>query len=355
MYISFFDLIIFFVSTLGGVASFLTAIRQALPPKKKRCSSFLIWLTLLLAIVQIEIGFSRVWIAGNHFIFCNLFGIAAITMMSLFGPLLFLHYKSSCDPKFIIKTKQRFHFLLPLLVAFITVSFIISTNNQMIQTNSYKKTLNMVNIISFLLYVIFLLKKTPGKVGISKKESPTLALYLTVISVLMILPFGSRESSIFHIAQILVSIIFVLIYFKCEHNPEISHLMNTENEKHHYLQSRLNNLNIDRIILNINQLAQGEKVYRDENISLNSFSSKLGITPHQLSELLNTKFEKNFFNFINELRVEDAKDLLKYRSDLTVTEIAFQTGFNSTSSFYRSFKRKFGVAPSFFREIAEVA
>lgn len=54
-------------------------------------------------------------------------------------------------------------------------------------------------------------------------------------------------------------------------------------------------------------------------------------------------------NFIKEKRLNKAEDLLKY-SDYSVNEICFQTGFNDTSHFTRTFKKRNKVSPLAFRK-----
>ncbi len=59
----------------------------------------------------------------------------------------------------------------------------------------------------------------------------------------------------------------------------------------------------------------------------------------------------SFFEYINSLRVEEAKLLLKQTSkkQLTVIEIAYMVGFNNKVSFNSTFKKITGQTPSEFR------
>lgn len=60
----------------------------------------------------------------------------------------------------------------------------------------------------------------------------------------------------------------------------------------------------------------------------------------------------NFFEFINFYRIQDAAFLLTETDadSLQITEIAYQVGFNNRTSFYRAFKKEFGVTPSEYRK-----
>jgi AraC-like DNA-binding protein len=95
-----------------------------------------------------------------------------------------------------------------------------------------------------------------------------------------------------------------------------------------------------------------EKIYRDENISLQSLSGKLSITPHQLSRIINENLNKNFPDFINTYRVEEAKRILAdpNQADRKILTIAFDVGFNTKVAFNTAFKKHTKMTPSQFRK-----
>ena len=63
-----------------------------------------------------------------------------------------------------------------------------------------------------------------------------------------------------------------------------------------------------------------------------------------MSLLFNREMGKSIREYINELRIRDAKVLLK-TTNLTVTDIAFTVGFNSSNYFAELFKKKEGLSP----------
>ncbi|MNR66287.1 DNA-binding transcriptional activator FeaR [compost metagenome] len=62
--------------------------------------------------------------------------------------------------------------------------------------------------------------------------------------------------------------------------------------------------------------------------------------------------DKHFFDFVNEYRIEKAKEILKdpLQKELTILEILYKVGFNSKSSFSSSFKKYTGKTPTDFRK-----
>ena len=97
-----------------------------------------------------------------------------------------------------------------------------------------------------------------------------------------------------------------------------------------------------------------ERSYLNSKLTLAQLAEQLGISSNYLSQVINEQFEKNFFDYINGQRVEEAKRLLtdNNRSDSNILKIALDAGFNSKSSFYTAFNKHVGVTPSQYRKSA---
>lgn len=93
-----------------------------------------------------------------------------------------------------------------------------------------------------------------------------------------------------------------------------------------------------------------EEFFADADITLTSVSEELGVSSHQLSSFLNNYYGQNFNDYINTFRIEKAKKLLLKERERTVLEIGFQVGFNTSSTFYKAFQRKVGMAPGKYRK-----
>jgi AraC-like DNA-binding protein len=102
----------------------------------------------------------------------------------------------------------------------------------------------------------------------------------------------------------------------------------------------------------LNQFMLSRKPYLDPELNLVGLAELFGTTPHRLSYIINTGFNKNFFNFISNYRVEEAKSLLLYpkSEQYSVLGIAFESGFNSKTSFNNTFKKITGLTPSGFKK-----
>ncbi len=89
------------------------------------------------------------------------------------------------------------------------------------------------------------------------------------------------------------------------------------------------------------------RYYQDPELSLSSLAEKLGLTTHELSRIINAVLKKSFSDFINEYRVQDAARKMQDPAfdHITLLGIAFESGFNSQSSFNRIFKQTTGKSP----------
>mgnify|MGYP003575508170 CR=1 FL=1 len=95
-----------------------------------------------------------------------------------------------------------------------------------------------------------------------------------------------------------------------------------------------------------------QKLYLNQSLTIEEFSNDIGAPYRDVSNIINQHFNTNFFEFINNRRVEEAKRMLAdpaYDS-LSIQEVLHESGFNSTSAFQRFFKRLTGVSPRVYRK-----
>lgn len=102
---------------------------------------------------------------------------------------------------------------------------------------------------------------------------------------------------------------------------------------------------------NLTKLMVNEKVYLNHDLRLNDLAKQLNISSHQASQLINESFGVNFNDYINNYRLFDAKESLCSAEFQNISEIAYRSGFNTRTSFYKAFKKKFGKTPTEFRNM----
>lgn len=103
-------------------------------------------------------------------------------------------------------------------------------------------------------------------------------------------------------------------------------------------------------------LMTNEKPYLESNCSIGLIADKINLPLYLVSHIINNEFYKNFSDFINVYRINDAQLLLK-RSDyghIKISSIAYECGFNSLSSFNKAFKKVLRMTPTEYRKMSNL-
>jgi len=121
-----------------------------------------------------------------------------------------------------------------------------------------------------------------------------------------------------------------------------------EKPKGKYLKSGLTDEKAEQFYIRLLSLMTEDKVYTNSELSLSELARMLDINPNYLSQIINEKENKSFYDFINSYRVEEFKRLISNPKNrqFTLMAIAYDCGFNSKSSFNRYFKKMTDLTPS---------
>jgi AraC-like DNA-binding protein len=165
----------------------------------------------------------------------------------------------------------------------------------------------------------------------------------------------AENRSVFMVALVLL-LIFIFYFvnkviLKALRQPEIFAGI-AQNETSKYLGSNLTPSQIEEYKKQLLALLRTEKPFLNPQVSLADLSEKLSVSTKHLSQVINQSFNKNFFDFINNYRIQEVQQILKESRDdkLTVLEAMYEAGFNSKSSFNTAFKKETGRTPSEFRK-----
>ena len=89
----------------------------------------------------------------------------------------------------------------------------------------------------------------------------------------------------------------------------------------------------------------------NEQFGVSELVAKMGVSRSLIHRKLKSAANQSFSQFIREIRLKKAKDLLE-QEKLTVSEIAYNVGFGSPSYFIKCFHEKFGFAPGEYLKYA---
>jgi AraC-like DNA-binding protein len=119
-------------------------------------------------------------------------------------------------------------------------------------------------------------------------------------------------------------------------------------QKEKYQKSGLTEEASSELLQELRRLMADEALYKRSDLSIDDLSSKLGVHPNYLSQVINQKEKMHFYDFVNTYRIEEFKRLiaLQKNQQFTLLSLAYDCGFSSKTSFNRFFKKATGLTPS---------
>jgi AraC-like DNA-binding protein len=123
-------------------------------------------------------------------------------------------------------------------------------------------------------------------------------------------------------------------------------------QKEKYQKSSLDSEQAVQLAVLLTEKMQENSLYLDSQLTLPQLASAIATTPHYLSQAINGHLGKNFFDFVNEYRIEEAKRRIGAveKGRMNVLAIALDSGFSSKSAFYTAFKRHTGMTPGEYKQ-----
>lgn len=317
-------------------------------------------MTLRISSLQTELGFFQL-IDDGFFL--------------LYGPLFYVYVKLVIYNDFTLN-KRIWPHLVPYI--FVTLFLIFSFGTKSVQPVSQSDNNSLpwyIHVISYSLYLPILIylglayKELLGYREIIRKRFSRiddinlnwLSFTLKTMGSITILSlvhnfFVISGNNYLYSTSLLLFLAFLFYFvnhviFKALKQPEIFAGIDLK-EVEKYLGSNLTNEQIGELKSQLLDLFSEEKVYMNPQINIGELAEKLETSSKSLSQVINLSFNKNFFDFINSFRIEEAKNIMLNTNDvhLTVLEVMYQSGFNSKSSFNTAFKKATGQTPTQFKK-----
>lgn len=145
-------------------------------------------------------------------------------------------------------------------------------------------------------------------------------------------------------------LVSMLIFFGLSQSPVCEGIETKaeEDAKDPALKDKFDQRLVDQLVAYM----ETEKPYLLPALTLEKLSQQSRIQMRVLSNIINRQFECNFFEFINNYRVDEAKRLLAdvSQKDKSMLDVMMDVGFNSKATFNTLFKKKVGMTPSEYRK-----
>ena len=161
---------------------------------------------------------------------------------------------------------------------------------------------------------------------------------------------------VFLYASLILLLIFTFFFInrvlvKALNQPEIFAGIELQEAREKYTGSKLNEDELEQYFSHLLSILEKEELYLNPDLTLQALAERLQISSKVLSQVINQRSGKNFFDFINSYRCEEAKNLMRTSDPkVTILEILYEAGFNSKSSFNKEFKKLNGTTPTEYRK-----
>ncbi len=103
---------------------------------------------------------------------------------------------------------------------------------------------------------------------------------------------------------------------------------------------------------NLLELLIRDKIYKENNLTLELLAQKLQTNRHNASQVINEHFNMSFFELINQYRIKEAKDLLEndLHKNMKIIDVAYEVGYNNKVTFNKSFKKETSLTPTQYQD-----
>ncbi|MCK8522204.1 helix-turn-helix domain-containing protein [Aquimarina sp. D1M17] len=291
------------------------------------------------------------------------------TWYLLFGPLLYSYITKFYNSEF----KVRWYHYAPAIICLIlsVICFYITNGFQNVKDHRndlvfyffWSITSPWLSALSLLIYLIiikdfisFYRHHPESQYETTRKKWTSLLFKLffvftiSFISYYILVKFPFFNSTWDYAISFSMSLSIYTIGYMVYKEPSIfngellSHLFIKSSNQSEFTESTKEEF-YSRLLICI----ENEKPYLDNNLRLVQLADKVGFSSHILSKLINEKAKKNFNQFINDYRLEEAKKLLIEDTTTSIKTIYFDVGFNNKATFNAAFKNKFKCTPSEYK------
>jgi AraC-like DNA-binding protein len=143
---------------------------------------------------------------------------------------------------------------------------------------------------------------------------------------------------------------FLLVSLVLARTPKLSTEV-AEAAREAYAVSTLTHVDCAAVLAKLDALMQEQRAFEDADLDLAALAARAELSPHQLSELINTRLGKSFSRFLRERRVAAARRMLTEAPHASVLSVGLSVGFTSQSNFYEAFREITGMTPGRYRKL----
>jgi AraC-like DNA-binding protein len=269
------------------------------------------------------------------------------SLQAILGPLIYFYTLSFTNESFAFRRKHVIYLAPLLILQFLAVNEEYAKWMQVMEAVVPCIALYWIIFIGLAIRMVLKNKlwlETADNFDKNWIGSFLLGNFFLAISYIIYLQFEENGQNLFAIAFMIVSILSSLLYLHFQYDKPKTIVRN----------KKFNPDIAVRLARDIDDLID-QKVFLDPELTMPKMAEMLNISTHMLSQNINNYYGQNFSDFINSHRLKYAARKLENSSELHVkiAVIAYESGFNSLSSFNSIFKKTYKITPSQYRAEAK--
>ncbi|MEY8758702.1 helix-turn-helix domain-containing protein [Chryseobacterium tongliaoense] len=338
---TFGEQMLFFFSAVGAFNGLLLGIYLLFIKKARYLPDFFLGLLLLMLSLRVGISVCIYFYPDWPDIIPHL-GLSALFFT---GPALYYYIKSSFLPEqFNIKNCRNTFGILTAILGVAGLLYMVypNTGERYFGTFIYTEWTVFVFLSVYQYYLLS---------GKYQKNPNQFILPVLLSNVIIFLTYQLISTGWVQIYCAGGSLVFSFVLYAnflilFNHKSQAAAIK----EANKYSNKKISDEKADSFVSKLERLMESEELYKNPNLKLSDLATKMNISAHQLSQLLNDNLGKSFSTYINEYRIEEACEKIENGTYLKIEEIGYEVGFNSKSTFFSTFKKIKNTTPLLYKQ-----
>ncbi|WP_405381153.1 helix-turn-helix domain-containing protein [Maribacter sp. LLG6340-A2] len=284
----------------------------------------------------------------------------------LWAPSLFFYVKTKFIDLNITSTAIILHYT-PFLIVLVCL-IILGNFNALPHGNSFMDSIrflindNWIKTAHLFIYLALIFKIFKNQETQMGKSSKNWIKTLMVFILILIVFLGTRAEfehiytydyiSKYFIAVyfiLFISILSILLLIQPDVVTELITPHHSNNPiKDKYKNSGLTTTMSTQLKSQLVDLLEQDKIYLDNTLTLAKLATVMNVDRYSLSQVINQELNKNFYELINDYRIQEAVNIIESKEDKQVLDLIYESGFNNKVSFYKAFKKRMHMTPKDF-------
>ncbi|MGB7393917.1 MAG: helix-turn-helix domain-containing protein, partial [Pricia sp.] len=290
-------------------------------------------------------------------------------LLFVWGPSFYLYFRNKIIPEdslTILSKLIHFGFFFFSLILLLILGNNSSNAKNLVVETSFEFLNNIwIKVIYFSAYFVLILTRyLQFRHNLIKRERNWLKALITFFFLLLLITAVRAELYRIHsydvITRYLAAFVFsgfiivsgILFFLFPEFVTGSATMAKSQNDDkdRKYKNSGLTEDMSETLKHKLTENMMDGKLYLNSTLNLNGLAEAMNTDRYSVSQVINQKYGKNFYEYINDFRIEECIRLIEQSHEkiALIDDLVYECGFNNRVSFYKAFKKRKGMTPSQF-------